>query len=122
MQPVEKERGKKMDTMTPEEEELMREMVIKSAGFANDVNNKYIRKNALQTDGGVIRHNKYHREIMAGCWVDVYDVIKAWGVTNPALQHLIKKALQTGERGHKDRAEDLKDILDSAKRAIELES
>lgn len=111
-----------MDVMTPEEEELMREMVIKSAGFANEINNEYVRKNALKTDGGVTKLSKYHREIMDGCWVDVYDVIKAWGVTNPALQHLIKKALQAGDRGHKDRAEDLEDILQSAKRAIDLES
>lgn len=64
--------------------------------------------------------SKYHREIKPGVWVDVYDVLVAWGVTNPALQHLIKKALQPGERGHKDVEQDLQDILHSAKRAIEL--
>lgn len=53
--------------------------------------------------------------------VDVYDVLQAWGVSNPALQHLIKKALQCGQRGHKDNAQDLQDIIDSAIRAKELE-
>ena len=66
-------------------------------------------------------HNKYLREIKPGVWVDVYDVLSAWGVLNPALQHLIKKALQTGERGHKTRGQDLQDIIDSAIRAKELE-
>lgn len=65
--------------------------------------------------------NKYSREIAAGVDVDVYDVLKAWGVTNPALQHLIKKAMQAGGRGHKDLKEDLLDIIASAKRAYELE-
>ena len=65
--------------------------------------------------------NKYLREIKPGVWVDVYDVLSAWSVTNPALQHLIKKALQTGERGHKTREQDLQDIIDSAIRAKELE-
>lgn len=65
--------------------------------------------------------NKYLREIKPGVWVDVYDVLMAWSVTNPALQHLIKKALQTGERGHKTREQDLQDIIDSAIRAKELE-
>lgn len=65
--------------------------------------------------------NKYSREIKPGVHVDVYDVLKAWDVRNPALQHLAKKALQAGNRGHKDLMEDLQDILDSAKRAIELE-
>ncbi len=41
--------------------------------------------------------SKYHREIKPGVFVDVYDVLHAWGVINPALQHLIKKALQPGE-------------------------
>lgn len=66
------------------------------------------------------RSSKYHREIKPGVWVDVYDVLVAFNVTCPALQHLIKKALAVGQRGHKDASEDLKDILASAKRAIEL--
>jgi len=64
--------------------------------------------------------SKYHRQIKPGVFVDVYDVLNAWGVQNPALQHLIKKALQPGERGHKDLQTDLNDIIASAKRAKEL--
>ena len=52
---------------------------------------------------------------------DAYDVLKAFEVTNPALQHLIKKALKVGNRGHKDIETDLQDIIDSAVRAKELE-
>ncbi len=64
--------------------------------------------------------NKYMREIKPGVWVDVYDVIRAFTVTDGALQHLLKKALAVGQRGHKDAATDYKDILDSAKRAQEI--
>lgn len=64
--------------------------------------------------------SKYTRTIK-GVQVDVYDILKAWGVQNPALQHLIKKALQPGARGHKTLENDLADILVSAHRAIELE-
>lgn len=66
--------------------------------------------------------NKYQREIKPGVFVDVYDVLKAWDVRNPALQHLVKKALAVGQRGHKDAAEDLQDIVDSAVRAQELDA
>ena len=52
--------------------------------------------------------------------VDVYDVLEAFNVTCPALQHLIKKALCVGIRGHKDESQDLQDIIDSANRAIGL--
>lgn len=65
--------------------------------------------------------NKYSREIKPGVWVDVYDVLKAWHVQNPALDHLIKKALCPGQRGHKDLSSDMRDIVASAIRAAELE-
>lgn len=67
-----------------------------------------------------VPYDKYNRPCK-GVTIDVYDVLVAFNVTNPALQHLIKKALAVGERGHKDKNEDLNDILASAKRAIELE-
>lgn len=74
-----------------------------------------------QQRGSAQARSKYHREIKPGVWVDVYDVLRAWGVKNPALQHLIKKALAPGERGHKTLEQDMNDIVASAKRAKELE-
>lgn len=53
--------------------------------------------------------------------VDVYQVLEAFGVRNSALQHLVKKALCTGVRGHKNVLEDCKDIVDSAVRAEQIE-
>lgn len=52
--------------------------------------------------------------------VDVYRVLDAFDVTDPALQHLAKKALCAGLRGHKDLGQDLKDILQSAQKALAL--
>ena len=67
-----------------------------------------------------MKHNKYQR-LVKGQWIDVYDILDAFDVINPALQHLIKKALLPGGRGHKTREEDLREILASARRAIKLE-
>lgn len=64
--------------------------------------------------------NKYNRTIK-GIEVDVYDVLVAWNVTNPATQHAIKKLLQAGQRGHKDKITDLNEAIESILRAIELE-
>lgn len=64
--------------------------------------------------------NKYMREIKPGVYTDVYDVLRAFGVVDPCLQHLVKKALAVGQRGHKDAAEDYDDIVKSAIRAQEL--
>lgn len=74
----------------------------------------------ISNQQGSYGDNKYMREIKPGVFVDVYDVLKAFRVTCPALQHLIKKALAVGERGHKTEHEDLDDIVDSALRAQEL--
>jgi len=38
--------------------------------------------------------------------VDVYDVLKAFNVTCPAMQHAIKKMLCSGDRGYKDAEQD----------------
>lgn len=64
--------------------------------------------------------NKYSREIKPDVFVDVYDVLNAFEVSDPCLQHLIKKALACGLRGHKDAETDYQDIIDSAMRAKEL--
>ena len=86
--------------------------------FPRDVD--YVGKiNAATAKQPSITPSKYTKTIH-GVSVDVYDVLQAWGVINPALQHLIKKALQCGQRGHKDNAQDLQDIIDSAIRAKEL--
>lgn len=84
-----------------------------------------INDDRLARDFGVVPDTdnvnpKYNRPCK-GVTIDVYDVLHAFNVTNPALQHLVKKALAVGQRGHKDKMEDLRDILASAQRAIELE-
>lgn len=69
---------------------------------------------------GEPKRSKYHREIKPGVFVDVYDVLQAFDVRNPALQHLVKKALAAGQRGHKTLSQDMDDIVASAIRAKEL--
>lgn len=65
--------------------------------------------------------NKYQREIKPGVFVDVYDVIRAFQVHDPAMAHAVKKCLAAGQRGHKDSIQDKEDILASVKRSIEME-
>lgn len=53
--------------------------------------------------------------------VDVYEVLVAFQVTNPALQHAAKKILCAGQRGSKDRLTDLREAVTALTRAIEME-
>jgi len=73
--------------------------------------------------------NKYTREITQTLAdedqgftisVDVYDVLRAFNVTDPAIQHAIKKLLCTGIRGHKDSRQDLEEAVQSIERALDV--
>jgi hypothetical protein len=56
-----------------------------------------------------------------GVQIDVYDVLVAFDVTNPAIQHAVKKLLCPGQRGAKNALQDLNEALVSIERAIEIE-
>lgn len=68
--------------------------------------------------------SKYDREIIGidgtVTAVDVYRVLDAFGVSDPAIQHAVKKMLCTGLRGHKDYLTDLNDSIGSLQKAKEL--
>ena len=64
--------------------------------------------------------NKYQRECK-GITIDVYDILQAFNVTNPAIAHAVKKLLAGGKRGYKDIEQDYKEAIASIKRGIELE-
>jgi hypothetical protein len=53
--------------------------------------------------------------------IDIYFFLKAWNVTDPCVQHAIKKLFCAGQRGVKDNTKDYNEAIDSIKRAIELE-
>jgi len=66
--------------------------------------------------------NKYSKEIKKGVHVDVYDVLKAFDVMCPAMQHAIKKMLCSGQRGVKGVEQDKLEAIQSIERSIELDS
>lgn len=78
-----------------------------------------VEENAVHDEPDAPR-SKYHRNVK-GVEIDVYDVLTAFGVTNPATAHAIKKLLMPGNRGHKDTITDLREAMLSIVRAIELE-
>ena len=68
--------------------------------------NKY-QKEFISMDGKVFR-------------ADVYRVLRAFGVTCPALQHAVKKLLMPGQRGTKNELQDLTEALSSVSEAIAM--
>lgn len=65
--------------------------------------------------------SKYEREIKPNVYVDVYDVLRAFNVTDQAIGHAVKKMLCAGERGYKDKSQDIDEAIASLKRAKEME-
>ena len=61
----------------------------------------------------------YERSIK-GVTVDVYDVLKGFNISCPAMQHAIKKMLFAGLRGAKDFDRDADEAILSIKRSKEL--
>ncbi len=63
--------------------------------------------------------NKYMREVLPGIWVDVYHLLDAFKTDSAAVDHAVKKCVAPGQRGVKDRIQDLEEARDSLNRAIE---
>lgn len=73
--------------------------------------------------GGTSKYNRTmtntHGSTMT---VDVYDVLRAFDIRDPALQHALKKLLCMGLRGHKDTGTDLAEAIESLEKLQEYRS
>lgn len=69
--------------------------------------------------GQVQPKSKYHRPCK-GVQIDVYDVLVAFTVTDPAIAHAVKKLLAPGQRGSKGWAQDVEEAIKSCQRALEM--
>ena len=65
-------------------------------------------------------HGHYYMNVEHLIWVDVYRILKLYEVTDPCIQHAIKKLLVAGGRGSKDTMKDLNEAIDSIGRAINM--
>lgn len=84
--------------------------------FMDSINDQYAEIEQVR------KHRHYFKDVSNIAEIDVYAVLKLFEVTDPCLQHIVKKALCAGKRGHKDMMEDLQNIADTAIRAVELNS
>ena len=60
-------------------------------------------------------HNHYFKPCPYDT-LDVYRVINIFGVSDPCIQHALKKLLCSGVRGHKDQSKDIQDVIDTLAR------
>ena len=67
------------------------------------------------------KHSHYFKNVSHLEWVDAYRVADLFGVTDPCIQHALKKLLVTGNRGYKDVATDVQDVIDTLERWKEMQ-
>jgi hypothetical protein len=68
------------------------------------------------------KHSHYHKDVSKLDTVDIYEVCELFNVNDPsgATQHAIKKLLCGGQRGAKDKLQDMKEARDTIIRRIEM--
>ena len=66
------------------------------------------------------KYPHYFRSVAHLEKIDVYRVIDLFGVTDPCLQHALKKVMAAGQRGPKDARKDISEAIDSLNRKLEM--
>lgn len=67
-----------------------------------------------------IKHSHYYKDVSNLDKIDVYRIIQLYEITDPCLQHVLKKLLVTGNRGHKNFKTDITNMIDTLTRKLEM--
>lgn len=67
-------------------------------------------------------HDHYFKDVSSLKHIDVYRVLLLFGVTDPCLQHAVKKLLCAGQRGAKDQKQDVQEAIASLLRYLEMQT
>lgn len=85
--------------------------------------NVFIKPNV--TGKGIDRrkHNHYFKDVSHLDRLDVYRVIELFAISDPCIQHALKKLLVAGGRGAgKDASKDIQEVIDSCQRWQEMQT
>lgn len=66
-----------------------------------------------------MKSNPYVREFPTTT-VDIYRILVEYEVTDPCIQHAVKKLLCAGQRGSKSSEQDIQEAIESLKRWKEM--
>ncbi len=67
-------------------------------------------------------HEHYFKDVSHLKTIDVYRVLDLFGVSNPCIQHAVKKLLCSGTRGVKDERKDIEEAVSSLVRCLEMQT
>lgn len=67
-----------------------------------------------------MKHSHYKKSVEGLTFVDVYRVLDLFAVTDPCIQHAVKKLLVAGGRGSKNIDRDIQEAIDTLERWQEM--
>ena len=67
-------------------------------------------------------YKHYQKNVEHLKWIDVYRVLDLFCVSNPCIQHAVKKLLCSGQRGVKDTRQDVQEAITSLVRCLEMQT
>ena len=67
-------------------------------------------------------HDHYFKDVTHLKTIDVYRVLDLFNVSNPCVQHAVKKLLCSGQRGVKDTRQDVQEAITSLVRCLEMQT
>jgi len=67
-------------------------------------------------------HSHYFKNVSNLKYIDIYRVLILFDVTDPCLQHAVKKLLCAGNRGVKDELKDVQESIASLTRYLEIKT
>lgn len=71
---------------------------------------------SIPAAGDQKRYAHYYRSVAGLTTIDVYRVLHLFGITDPCIQHAVKKLLAAGARGQKDASKDVAEAIVSLRR------
>ena len=74
----------------------------------------YNNNNSYIDNPYIVDISKYNK-------LDIYRILSLYDVTDPCLQHAIKKLLCAGKRGVKNQTQDINEAILSLKRLLEMQ-
>ena len=68
----------------------------------------------------MIKYKHYYKDVRHLDAIDVYRVLELFNVTDPCIQHAVKKLLCAGNRGAKDKERDVEEAIDTLGRYLDM--
>ena len=67
-------------------------------------------------------YDHYFKDVSHLKVIDIYRILELYGVTDPCVQHAVKKLLCSGQRGAKDADKDISEAMDTLNRYFEMQA